>query len=227
MTFVTGDNRWFLPYDAAMAEVLTRPGLRERKKQRTHDELQRIATRLFLERGYDAVTVEEIAAEADVSNRTFYRYFASKEDLVLGDLAELVTDFSESLAARPADESALDAIRAVAQDVATLLADDAETNRARARIIEATPILQQRRIERQPHMEEALVPFVAERLGLDPDRDLLPRLIAACTVAAATVAVEQWSAHLVDESLAEQIDRALHVLEVGFGEQLRAHAGTS
>jgi AcrR family transcriptional regulator len=220
MTFVTGDNRQLSSYDAAMADVLTRPGLRERKKQRTHDDLQRIASRLFLERGYEAVTVEEIAAEADVSNRTFYRYFASKEDLVLGDLTELVESVHDSLAARPADEPPLDAIRAVAREMAVLLADDAEANRARSRIINATPSLQHRRTERQPHMEHALVPFIAGRLGLDPDTDLLPRLISACTVAAATVAVDLWTSTNGDEPLSDQIDRALLVLEVGFRDQL-------
>lgn len=203
---------------------MTRPGLRERKKQRTHDDLQRIANRLFLERGYEAVTVEEIAAAADVSNRTFYRYFASKEDLVLGDLAELAAAVEESLATRPADEPVLDSIRAVARDLAALLAGDAESNRARSRIIEATPSLQQRRTERQPHMEEVLVPFVAGRLGLDPDTDLLPRLVAACTVAASSVAVDLWTANGSTDPLGAQIDRALQVLETGFGAQLRASA---
>ena len=76
-------------------------GLRERKKERTRAEIERVAMRLFLERGFDAVTVDEIGAAAEVSHRTFYRYFSSKEDLVLRDARDFLDEMRTELAQRP------------------------------------------------------------------------------------------------------------------------------
>ena len=93
-------------------------GWRERKKRLTRDELQRTAIEMFRARGYEDVTVEEIAAAAAVSPRTFYRYFPAKEDLVLGSLDELTDGIVAALAARPPDEPVLDSVRAAAIEVA-------------------------------------------------------------------------------------------------------------
>ena len=206
-----------------MTESVARPGLRERKKQRTHDDLQQIALRLFLEKGYDAVTVEEIAAEADVSHRTFYRYFSSKEDLVLGDLRELSELLHEALTDRPDVVPLLDSLAAVTVDLATLFAGDPEELRARSRIVEANPALQQRSAERRPHLEDALLPFVAERLGLDPDADPLPRLFVACVVAASRTVIDRWVARGSTEPMGPAIDAAFAYLADGFAPHLSPH----
>ncbi|MBX3314712.1 MAG: TetR family transcriptional regulator [Actinobacteria bacterium] len=203
-----------------MGESEARPGLRERKKQRTHDDLQRIAIRLFLERGYDHVTVEEIAAEADVSNRTFYRYFTSKEDLVLGGVDDMAEALREALDARPVDEPVLASLAVVTVDLATLFIGDPDEVVARSRIIEANPILQQRNLERRPHLEESLLPFVADRLGLDPDDDPLPRLLVACVAAVSRTVIDRWIQRGSTEPLAPAVDEAFHLLEAGFGERL-------
>lgn len=191
------------------------PGLRERKKQRTHDDLQRIATRLFAERGYHDVTIEEIAAEAEVSHRTFYRYFGSKEDLVLGSVADLLEAMEAALAARPSDESVMDSIRAATVSLASEFTGDAEDDRTRIDIVQATPELQQRSIERQPLMEAVLVPFVAQRLGLDPDRDLAPRVIASCTIAVSRAALDVWVAQGSTDAIVGYIDEALSLVDQG------------
>lgn len=191
------------------------PGLRERKKQRTHDDLQRIATRLFRERGYHDVTIEEIAAEAEVSHRTFYRYFGSKEDLVLGSVADLLEALEAALAARPEDESVMDSIRAATVLLAEEFTGEAEDDRTRIDIVATTPELQQRSVERQPLMEAVLVPFVAERLGMDPDLDLAPRVVASATIAVSRAALDVWVAQGSTEPIVDYIDEALQLVDRG------------
>src|SRR3954467_3671196 len=95
-------------------------GRRKRKKQRTREALIDAAFRLFQEKGFEATTVEEIADEVDVSSRTFFRYFASKEDVVLTFQEEQFAATLEALAARPADEPVMTALRNAA--VATIRA---------------------------------------------------------------------------------------------------------
>src|SRR2546421_5281571 len=87
------------------------PDRRQRKKQLTKDALIAAALELFAAKGYDHTAVHEITDAVDVSERTFFRYFASKEDLVLSFIAEGATAFAEALAARPAQEEPLAAAR--------------------------------------------------------------------------------------------------------------------
>src|SRR5215831_17723442 len=87
------------------------PGRRERKKQHTRDALIRAALELFAAKGYDGTAVREITDAVDVAERTFFRYFASKEDLVLSFVRDGMTAFAEALAARPAEEEPLTAAR--------------------------------------------------------------------------------------------------------------------
>src|SRR6476620_8257 len=88
------------------------PGLRERKKQRTRSALIDTALDLFLSRGYEATTIDEIVAAVDVSQRTFFRYFAGKEDVALSRLAEYDERFVAALAGRPAAETPVAALTA-------------------------------------------------------------------------------------------------------------------
>ena len=160
------------------------------------------------------------SAEADVSNRTFYRYFTSKEDLVLGGVDDMAEALREALDARPVDEPVLASLAVVTVDLATLFIGDPDEVVARSRIIEANPILQQRNLERRPHLEESLLPFVADRLGLDPDDDPLPRLLVACVAAVSRTVIDRWIQRGSTEPLAPAVDEAFHLLEAGFGERL-------
>src|SRR5438132_5590407 len=87
------------------------PGLRERKKQRTREAIVRAAHQLFVERGYDATTVPEIAAAADVSTRTIFAYFPSKEDILFSDFPLMKEALAQVLADRPEGEEALVTVR--------------------------------------------------------------------------------------------------------------------
>src|SRR5919206_2432819 len=86
-------------------------GLRERHRKRTAADLEEAALSLFGERGFDAVTIDDIAAAADVSRRTFFRYYASKEDVILSDHPKRLDELAAALDRRPADEPALTALR--------------------------------------------------------------------------------------------------------------------
>ena len=93
-------------------------GLRERKKAATKEALHAVALRLFADRGFQATTVADIAAAANVSERTFFRYFDSKEDVVLDDVMRALPDFEGAIHSRPATESALVALRQALSDLA-------------------------------------------------------------------------------------------------------------
>src|ERR671927_90907 len=86
-------------------------GLRERHRKRTAADLEEAALRLFSAKGFDAVTIDDIAAAADVSRRTFFRYFASKEDVILSDPPRRLDELQVALDRRPADEPAMTALR--------------------------------------------------------------------------------------------------------------------
>src|SRR6266536_2532159 len=87
------------------------PGLRERKKQRTRETIARAAHELFAQRGYHATTLPDIAEAADVSTRTIFAYFASKEDILFSDFALMKEALTQALAERPDGEDALETVR--------------------------------------------------------------------------------------------------------------------
>src|SRR2546430_9735547 len=91
--------------------MTTQPGLRERKKQRTRETISRAAHRLFAERGYHATTLPDIAEAADVSTRTIFAYFASKEDILFSDFPLMKDALGQALAERPEGEEALETVR--------------------------------------------------------------------------------------------------------------------
>src|ERR1700677_677891 len=92
--------------------MTTEPGLRERKKQRTHPAISDAAIALFLERGYENVSITQIAEAAEVSRRTLFAYFPTKEDLVVHRMADHETEAARVVRARPADVAPLATLRA-------------------------------------------------------------------------------------------------------------------
>jgi AcrR family transcriptional regulator len=177
-----------------------RPGLRERKKQRTRDALLRAALELFTTRGYEETTVDEIAAAADVSQRTFFRYFASKEEVAffVPRLAE--SHFVAAVRERPPGEAPLEALRrAVLENWDTL--NEAvgrivpiDLHMRVYRVIESTPALLAAHLRRATELEEELARIVAEREGLDVDADPRPRTLVAVFGGVLRVTERTWSA---------------------------------
>ncbi|WP_433438692.1 TetR/AcrR family transcriptional regulator [Nonomuraea sp. CA-141351] len=164
-------------------------GLRERKKEKTRLAILDAALDLFLEQGYESTTVEQIAGAVEISPRTFFRYFTSKDHLVLWfhDHGEEI--LLETLASRPEDEPAFTslthALRAVLHDVMSSTPEDAERFLKMRRLLEGHPRLVGLSVARGAETERRLVEVIATRRGVDPDEDQLSHLIvafASCTM---------------------------------------------
>jgi AcrR family transcriptional regulator len=192
-----------------------RPGLRERRKKLTAAELEAAALRLFGERGFDSVTVDDIAAEADVSRRTFFRYFASKEDVLLADHFVQLARLREAMAARPPEEPILTALRNALLSMTGDFEDRREKVILRGRIMRGTPSLQARSLVHQKAWEQAMEEMVAERLKVDPDVDLRPGVVSATTLAAMRVAFNNWLSSGAKGDLIAMTTEALDLLDGG------------
>ncbi|MCA2203209.1 TetR family transcriptional regulator [Streptomyces sp. SMS_SU21] len=180
--------------------ALPRPGLRERKKQRTRDALVRAALELIAARGYEGTTVDDIAAAVDVSQRTFFRYFASKEEVALFVPRLAEQRIAEAVRARPRDEAPLETLRRAVLDswdaingaVGELV--PLELHMRVYRVIESTPALLAAHLRRAAELEEELAGIIAEREGLDVDTDPRPRILVAAFGGVIRVAERRWSA---------------------------------
>ncbi|GAA2677773.1 TetR family transcriptional regulator [Streptomyces lunalinharesii] len=173
-------------------------GLRERKKQRTRDALIRAALELFTERGYEATTIDEIAEAVDVSQRTFFRYFANKQDVVFAVQDMVEARFIEELHARPADEPPLSALRGAVltawDDIGDAIASviPVDLHMRAFRMIESTPALIAAHLRRSTELEEQIAQLIARREGLDVDADPRPRVLVAAFSGVMRVAGKVW-----------------------------------
>ncbi|MFE5582204.1 TetR family transcriptional regulator [Kitasatospora sp. NPDC056531] len=175
------------PHPVATPEDRARvPGLRERKKQQTRDALVQAAHVLFLGQGFARTTVDEIASAVDVSQRTFFRYFANKDEVALAVMADAEDYFIECLRHRPAEETPLQALRASIvkawRDLGNAQTPGPGSIRSALelmRMIEDTPTLLAAHLRRVTEQEQLVAQVLAEREGLDPAEDLRPTVLAA------------------------------------------------
>jgi AcrR family transcriptional regulator len=166
--------------------------LPERKRQLVRQEIARAAWLLFAERGYEDTTVEAIARAAGVSRRSFFRYFSSKEDVVVGTSDALAEDVLAAFARRPKHEPPLVAIeRALRPAIETRLADAAES-RAIISLLRESRTLRRALLERHARLEERLAVLIAVRTGADPRRDPTPALLAFLARALMDTAFNVW-----------------------------------
>jgi AcrR family transcriptional regulator len=161
--------------------VSTQVGLRERKKQRTRQQIADTAWRLFAERGFDQVSVAEVAREAEVSEATVFNYFPTKEDLVFHRMEAFEQELLDALRDRPEGESIVQAFGRFALNPRGFLAsnDPAATEGMRtvARVMTGSPALQTRQREIFERFTGTLASLVAEELGMTAD-DVEPWVIA-------------------------------------------------
>jgi AcrR family transcriptional regulator len=202
-------------------------GLRERKKARTREAIIDAALDLFASKGFEATTIEDIAAAADVSPRTFFRYFESKVDLVMARNEAHGDKIGPRILARPASEGPLEAMRQALQQTMRELLDDPSVVRE-LQVMLSTPTLRNRAREHFYEEEAELVTAFAARLGTRDD-DRTANIMASAAAGAIWAVIERWLAEGSEvERLAPMIDEAFTLLEQGFSPaRQRARRGGS
>ncbi|MFF2199358.1 TetR/AcrR family transcriptional regulator [Streptomyces sp. NPDC058145] len=190
-----------------------RPGLRERKKIKTREAIRSATYALVKEQGYDATTIEQIAERAEVSPSTVFRYFPTKEDIVLTD--EYDPLMVRELRSRPAGESWMDSLRYVMDKaIDAMTREDPEVLRMRAHLGVQVPAVRSRMVESMSETGRLLRGALAERAGLDPD-GLEVRVYAMSLVGGMMEAYMAWAENDFEGDLRDLVRRALDVLEHG------------
>jgi len=203
-----------------------RASLRERKKLATRRSLRRVALDLIAERGFSHVTVEDIAAAADVSPRTFFNYFPSKEAVVFGADPERTAALRERVAHAAPGEPALAALRVVMADDAQAVADELSDLGGdpadwldRMKEARADPHLRAAQAAQMAMTERAIAEGLAERLGTDPERDPYPALLAATAAGVFRASIHFWAGSGGTVPLGQIIDLAFRALADGLPER--------
>ncbi|MEU5596252.1 TetR family transcriptional regulator [Streptomyces sp. NPDC020298] len=187
--------------------------LRERKKIKTREAIRTATYALVEEQGYDATTIEQIADRAEVSPSTVFRYFPTKEDIVLTDEYDPV--LLEELRARPADEPWAESLRHVMRKAVDAgMQDDPVVARLRARLGAEVPAVRSRMLESMSATGRLLREAIADRTGLAPD-SLEVRVQAMSLVGGLMEVSMYWAENGYQDELRDLMDRALDVMEHG------------
>lgn len=196
-------------------------GLRERKKQETRDALSLAALKLIFERGWSGATVEDIAAEANVSVRTFRNYFSGKGEAVAARHVDRMRRIADGLRARPADEPLWEATRAAVlehaapgEDLRQPLPHDRQQADA-VRLMLAEPAMQGEIAKAQAAAADELAAAIADRTGTDAERDLYPALAAGVLLTAIGTAIAHNLRTEPRVPLGAALDEALTQVEAG------------
>ena len=193
------------------------PGLRQRKKERTRQAITDAAMRLFLEHGFDNVSIIKIAAAADVSVQTLYNYFPAKADLVFDEADQITSDLQHAVRHRPPGQSALSAIRGYFASIPARVGDrrpPEPTPRFR-RLVRNSPALRAYQREIFARFEQALAAALADETGAPPDA-VEPFIAAAALVAVFRVNLDGRDSDT--EPPGQRVERALDLLEHGLGD---------
>lgn len=198
------------------AEGDARPRLWARSRERVYAEITAVAMDLFVDRGFERTTIDEIVAAAGISRRSFFRYFGTKEDVVLGHLVADGAAVRAQLEQRPDDEDVWDALRAALFALEESTGDDRLL--AIARMMYQTPSLRARSIEKHLRWCEDLAPEVQRRLGNGAGSALRARAIVGCVVTCLDLAGEAWSSEGGTEPLSSYFAVALDAVRPARGE---------
>lgn len=186
-------------------------GLQERKRRALRTELSDVVLQLLTDRDFESVTIDEMAAAAGVSRRTFFRYFTSKDDVVFAFLDQWALRLCDDIVARPPGE---DPVTAVQHSFRQLTAAYEGRALALVRLVQRTPSLRsQERIHRE-HLRLAIVEALGRRLGLDPQEDLRPHVLASIAFAPLDAAMVAWFGARSDQDVGSLLDEALATFRV-------------
>ncbi len=180
----------------------------ERRRIRTRHTIALTALRLFLENGYDETTVEDIATCADISHRTFFRYFSSKDDVLFDDREQLLLQLQALFDQRPVEEPLVLAVRASVLGLAAIFVEQREVMIMRLKLMDSTG----RNLLVQRQWEETLAAGVAGRMGVCREIDPRPDLVAAVTVAVLRVALSKWARAGGDGDLVADVSQSFDSL---------------
>jgi AcrR family transcriptional regulator len=186
-------------------------GLRERKKQKTKEAIQREAMRLFQEQGYEETTIEEIAEAAEISPSTFFNYFPTKEDVVLYDRYDPI--MASMMLARPPEDPPSVVMKYVFETLGVMLDRDREIIVARAQMALKVPALRARFWEEMERARDLISSVIAARTGRDAD-DFELRVVSMALVAAAFEATQEWLRRGGRDSMFELVTRALDAVQI-------------
>ncbi|MGW2647764.1 TetR/AcrR family transcriptional regulator [Streptomyces sp. NPDC001393] len=196
-----------------------RLSLRERKKIKTREAIRAATYALIREQGYDATTIDQIAERAEVSPSTVFRYFPTKEDIVLTDEYDPV--ILEEIKARPAGEPWSETIRYVLhRAVGLAMADEPAVTRLRTHLMVQVPAVRSRMVESMSTTGRMLCQAIGERTGRDPD-GLEVRVYAMCLIGGLMETSLYWAENDHRDDFTALIDRALDVMEHGLPSENR------
>jgi len=185
-----------------------------RKRVTSREELEHTAFELFGRQGFDGTTVDDIAAAAGIGRRTFFRYFASKNDVPWGNFEAELDRMRTRLRACPAQAPLMDAIRVAIVDFNRIAPEQVPMHRRRMELILRTPALQAHSTLRYCAWREVIAEFAGGRLGQPPSA-LAPKTIAYVALGVAVAAYEHWL-ESEDADLGELLDQAMRELAAAF-----------
>lgn len=210
-----------------MREV-PRGGLRARHKQRTRTALRDAALQRFLRDGFDATTVDDIAADVDVSPRTFFRYFPTKDAVITAPYVQVFASWETSLRSTPAGTPLIDALRQASHLVADAYDSEPEFWDRHHAAISMDTSIGLAMLQTQAQLQQRAARALSDVLGIDSRADLRPHILAAAAMAGVAAAVAQWYSSgceldrrtLVDAAY-EEVAKAGELLLQPIPEQMR------
>lgn len=194
-----------------MTDPTRQGGARALARRAVKAQVSAMALDLFVVQGYDVTTVDDICAAVGISRSTFFRYFSSKEDVLLADTADANEHLVAALRARPDSESVWEALRRSLDAMIDRYAGDPERSRRLAILITTTPALAAAHHEKNARWSSTLLPEIARRLGAEPadPADPRPAALVAAALGCVDATIAAWAASDGREPLSRILDRAM------------------